>query len=46
MDSPPPFEALLRALRDGLIISGWLATLFLLVVVTNLVHSFGYDAFA
>ena len=54
MDSPPPFEALpadrgalrRRAARDGLIVSGWLATLFLLVVVTNLVHSFGYDAFA
>ena len=54
MDMPPPFEALpverralrLRAVRDGLIISGWLATLFVLAVVTGIVHSFGYDAFA
>ena len=54
MESPPPFEALpadkralrLRALRDGLIISGWLATLFTLVVVTSVVHSVGYDAFS
>ncbi|HEY7023868.1 MAG TPA: glycosyltransferase family 87 protein [Candidatus Limnocylindrales bacterium] len=54
MDLPPPLEALpaqtralrLRALRDGLVISGWLAALFLMVVVTNAVHSFGYDAFA
>jgi Glycosyltransferase family 87 len=54
MDLPPPFEALpaakralrLRAGRDGLIISGWLATIFLLVVVTNIVHSVGYDAYA
>jgi len=54
MDRPPPFEALpadrralrLRALRDGLIISGWLATLFTFVVVANAVHSVGYDAYA
>jgi len=54
MDLPPPFEALpadrralrLRALRDGLIVSGLLATAFLLLVVTNLVHSFGYDAYS
>jgi len=54
MDMPPPFEALpverralrLRAVRDGLIISGWLATLFVLAVVTGIVHSFGYDAFS
>jgi hypothetical protein len=32
--------------RDGLILAGWLATGFALVVVTSLVHSFGYDAFA
>ena len=54
MDRPPPFEALPadrralrgRALRDGLIISGWLATLFPLVVVTSAVHSLGYDAYS
>jgi hypothetical protein len=54
MDLPPPLEALpadpralrLRAVRDGLVISGWLATLFALVVVTNAVHSLGYDAFS
>ncbi|MEP7158370.1 MAG: glycosyltransferase family 87 protein [Chloroflexota bacterium] len=51
---PPPFETLptekramrLRAIRDGLIISGWLGTGFALVVVTSLVHSLGYDAFS
>ena len=40
---PPPFEPLpaesralrLRALRDGLIVSGWLATAFVLVVITD-----------
>ena len=45
MNLPPPFEALpaakralrLRAIRDGLIISGWLATGFLLIIVVNLV---------
>lgn len=50
----PPFEALSsdrttwrrRALRDGLIISGWLATGFALIVVTSIVHSFGYDAYS
>ncbi len=54
MDRPPPFEALptdkramrLRAIRDGLIISGWLATGFALIVVTSLAHSFGYDAYS
>jgi len=54
MRLPPPFEALppdrsalrRRAVRDGLIVSGWLATLFALVVVTNTVHSFGYDAYS
>jgi hypothetical protein len=35
-----------RAVRDGLIIAGWLATGFALVVVSSVVHSFGYDAFA
>ena len=51
---PPPFEALSsdratwrrRAVRDGLIISGWLATGFALVVVTSIVHSVGYDAYS
>ncbi len=50
----PPFEPLpvdlaalrLRAVRDGLIIAGWLATGFALVVVTSIVHSVGYDAYA
>lgn len=54
MDRPPPFEALpadkralrLRAIRDGLIISGWLATGFAFVVVAQLVHSVGYDAYS
>ena len=51
---PPPFEALPedratwrpRAVRDGLIISGWLATGFALIVVTSIAHSVGYDAFS
>jgi hypothetical protein len=52
---PAPFERLpmlsvralrLRAARDGLIISGWLATGFALVVVTSIIHSVGYDAFS
>jgi hypothetical protein len=51
---PPPFEPLpdgvralrLRAARDGLIISGWLATGFALVVVTSIIHSVGYDAYS
>jgi hypothetical protein len=50
----PPFEPLpaepralrLRGLRDGLIISGWLTTAFVYLVVTDLGRSFGYDAFA
>jgi hypothetical protein len=54
MDRPPPFEALprerralrLRAVRDGLIISGWLATLFVFLVVIPAGHSWGYDAFS
>ena len=54
MDRPPPFESLpsdtralrLRAVRDGLIISGWLATGFALVVVTSVGQSFGYDAYS
>jgi hypothetical protein len=51
---PPPFEALplerarwrRRAIRDGLIISGWLGTGFALIVVTGIVHSLGYDAYS
>jgi hypothetical protein len=51
---PPPFEPLradqrqmrLRAVRDGLIITGWLCTGFMFFVVTPLAHSLGYDAFA
>jgi len=54
MERPPPFEPLpaerralrIRALRDGLIISGWLATAFTLVVVTYAGRSLGYDAFS
>ena len=54
MDRPPPFEPLpadkralrRRAVRDGLIISGWLATGFALIVVTYFGRSLGYDAFA
>jgi hypothetical protein len=50
----PPFEKLpaerrrlrLRAVRDGLIISGWLTTVFALVAVSYLGRSLGYDAFA
>ncbi|MEO6351381.1 MAG: glycosyltransferase 87 family protein [Candidatus Limnocylindrales bacterium] len=49
---PPPFEPLpaersalrRRAIRDGLIIAGWLATAFTLVVVVYYGRSLGYDA--
>jgi hypothetical protein len=51
---PPPFDPLptkrnalrRRAVRDSLIISGWLATGFALVVVTSIAHSVGYDAYS
>jgi hypothetical protein len=51
---PPPFEALpadaatlrARAVRDGLIIAGWLATAFCYIVVTDHARSFGYDAYS
>ena len=33
-------------MRDGLIISGWLATGFALIVVTSIAHSVGYDAYS
>jgi len=54
MDRPPPFEPLpaerrdlrLRAIRDGLIISGWLATAFVLIVIPYFGRSLGYDAFS
>jgi len=54
VDRPPPFEPLpaeksalrRRAIRDGLIISGWLATLFILVVIPCAGRSFGYDAYS
>ena len=54
MDRPPPFEALppdsralrLRAVRDGLVISGWLATLFVFFVIIPAGLSWGYDAFS
>ena len=54
MDRPPPLEALptdqralrVRAVRDGLIAAGWLATLFTFTVVLNAAHSFGYDAYS
>jgi len=50
----PPFEPLpaevrdmrLRALRDGLIISGWLTTGFVLLIVTYFGRSLGYDAYS
>jgi len=49
-----PFEPLpadarrlrLRAIRDGLIISGWLATAFMFLVVVPLGRSLGYDAYS
>ncbi len=54
MERPPPFEPLpadrralrRRALRDGLIISSWLATAFVLILVIYLGRSLGYDAFS
>ena len=54
MDRPPPFEPLpaeraalrRRAIRDGLIIAGWLATAFALIVVSYFGRSLGYDAFS
>ena len=54
MDRPPPFEPLptekralrWRAVRDGLIVSGWLATIFILVVIPYAGRSFGYDAYS
>jgi hypothetical protein len=54
MDRPPPFEPLpaeraalrRRAVRDGLIIAGWLATAFTLLIVTYSGQSLGYDAFS
>lgn len=54
MDRPAPFEPLpadrralrRRAFRDGLIISGLLATAFTLVVVSYFGRSLGYDAFS
>jgi hypothetical protein len=54
VERPPPFEPLpadkaalrRRALRDGLIISGWLATIFILVVIPYAGRSFGYDAYS
>jgi hypothetical protein len=50
----PPFEPLpkdqkalrRRAIRDGLIVSGWLVTAFTLVVVPAISRSLGYDAFS
>lgn len=54
MDRPPPFEPLpaergalrRRAIRDGLVISGLLATAFTLVIVSYFGRSLGYDAFS
>jgi len=54
MERPPPFEPLpadrralrRRALRDGLIISSWLATAFVLILVIYVGRSLGYDAFS
>jgi hypothetical protein len=50
----PPFEPLppdrravrLRALRDGLIIAGWMACAIVPLMVVPIGQSFGYDAFA
>jgi hypothetical protein len=50
----PPFEPLpryrravhLRALRDGLIIAGWMACAIVPLMVLPIGQSFGYDAFA
>jgi hypothetical protein len=50
----PPFEALprtrrevrIRALRDGLLISGWMACAIVPLMVVPIGQSFGYDAFA
>ena len=54
MDRPLPFEPLpadkaalrRRAVRDGLIISGWLCTAFALIVVSYFGRSLGYDGFS
>ena len=54
MDRPAPLEPLpadrgalrRRAIRDGLIISGLLATAFTVVVVSYVGRSLGYDAFS
>lgn len=54
MDRPPPFEPLpadrgalrRRAIRDGLIISGLLATAFTVVVIGYVGRSLAYDAFS
>jgi hypothetical protein len=54
VDRPPPFEPLpvdkgalrRRAVRDGLIVSGWLATIFILVVIPYAGRSLGYDAYS
>jgi hypothetical protein len=54
MMRPPPFEPLpaesaalrRRAIRDGLIVAGWLATVFTLVVVAFSGRSLGYDAYS
>ena len=54
LDRPPPFESLpatdralrRRAIRDGLVMAGWLATVFTVVVVTWAGRSLGYDAFS
>jgi hypothetical protein len=50
----PPFEPLpadsrairRRAVRDGLIVAGWLTTAFILVVIPWVGRSLGYDAFS
>jgi len=54
MDRPPPFDPLpgeraalrRRAIRDGLVVTGWLAAAFALIVVTYVGRSLGYDAFS
>lgn len=51
---PPPFDPLpsdrrtlrRRGVRDGLIVSGWLATAFVFLVVVPIGLSLGYDAYS
>lgn len=40
------WQVRMRAIRDGLLIAGLLATAFILVVIPATGHSLGYDAYA